>query len=84
MFIRNIALDDIDAAMVRSIIEVARIMGKDTVAEFVENRAQYELRCRLGVDFVQGYFIGKPRPLDEVFESLMRSASVDTPLAVNA
>ena len=67
IFVRNIAVDRLDEAMVRSIAEVARIMDKVTVAEFVEGPQQAEVLTRLGIDYLQGYGIGKPVPLAELF-----------------
>ena len=70
IFVRNIAVDCLDEAMVRSIAEVARIMDKVTVAEFVEGPAQADVLIRLGIDYLQGYGIGKPVPLMELFADL--------------
>jgi Amt family ammonium transporter len=68
MFVKDILRDPIDLAMVRSINEIGHIMGKRTVAEFVENEAILERLREIGVDFVQGYHIGMPGRLDEVIE----------------
>jgi len=65
-FVRNIVSDPIDEAMVRSINDIGHILGKKTVAEFCEDKPCYDLLQRLGVDYVQGYFIGKPTPIDEI------------------
>ena len=62
-FVRDIASDPIDRAMVKSINEVAHIVGKKTVAEFVENQEVLDLLVDIGVDFVQGYGVGKPESL---------------------
>jgi diguanylate cyclase (GGDEF)-like protein/PAS domain S-box-containing protein len=59
-FIRNIAHDPVDLAMARSINEVAHASGKKTIAEFVEDAETAELLRRIGVDFAQGYYYGKP------------------------
>ena len=59
-FVRDMATDSIDYAMVRSINDIGHLLGKQTVAEFVENRATYDLLSALGVDYVQGYAIGRP------------------------
>ena len=59
-FIRDIVTDPIDFAMVKSINEIGQVMGKKTIAEFVEND-EFLLRLReLGVNYAQGYGIGKP------------------------
>jgi len=59
-------VDEVDLAMVRAINEVGHIMGKKTIAEFVENEQIFNLLNELGVDYAQGYGIGKPVPLDEL------------------
>lgn len=62
-FVRDMANDSIDLAMVRSINDIGHVMGKQTVAEFVEDDATLQLLAGMGVDFVQGYVIGRPAPL---------------------
>ena len=62
-FIRHIATDETDAAMVRSINDLAHHLGKTTIAEYVENEAILERLEAIGVDYVQGYGIGYPEPL---------------------
>ena len=63
VFVRGIVDNAIDFAMVRSINEIARVMGKKTIAEFVENEAILERLRDLGVDYAQGYVLGRPEPL---------------------
>ena len=65
MFVRDIVNDPIELAMVRSINEIGHVMGKQTVAEFVEDEAIFEKLRETGVDYAQGYVIGKPRPIEE-------------------
>ncbi|MCP5149566.1 MAG: EAL domain-containing protein [Ectothiorhodospiraceae bacterium] len=64
LFVRDIADDPIDLAMVRSITDIARVMGKATIAEFVEDARILERVRELGIDFAQGYGLGGPRLLD--------------------
>ncbi len=65
-FVRDIADDEIDLAMVRSINDIGQVMGKRTIAEFVENdEVLWRLR-EIGVDYAQGFYIGGPRPLDDL------------------
>lgn len=59
-FVKNLADDPTDRAMVRSMNEVAHILGKRTVAEYVENERSLQLLRELEVDFVQGYHLGRP------------------------
>jgi len=50
--------------MVKSINEIGKLMGKKTIAEYVENDEIMECLKRLNVDFAQGYLLNKPQPLD--------------------
>lgn len=60
MFIRNLCNDHQDQVFVRAIVEVARGMGKKTVAEFVGDAATLALLGELGVDYAQGYYLSLP------------------------
>ena len=66
MFVKDIVEDPIDYAMVKSINEIGHVMGKQTIAEFVENEVILAKLRGLGVDFAQGYGIAKPAPLCEL------------------
>lgn len=66
LFVKNIADDLVNRAMVNSINEVGHVMGKKTIAEFVENDAIVAILEEIGVDYAQGYGIGKPVPIDEI------------------
>jgi EAL domain-containing protein (putative c-di-GMP-specific phosphodiesterase class I) len=66
MFVRNMACDSIDFAMVQAINNVGHVMGLKTIAEFVENDGILDKLGGIGVDFVQGYLLGRPRPLVEL------------------
>jgi diguanylate cyclase (GGDEF)-like protein/PAS domain S-box-containing protein len=64
MFVKDIVDDPIDFAMVKSINEIGHVMGKKTIAEFVENEAILNKLREIGVDYAQGYGIGMPVPLE--------------------
>ncbi|MEX0950822.1 MAG: EAL domain-containing protein, partial [Gammaproteobacteria bacterium] len=64
-FVRDMVTDKIDRAMVRSINEIGHVMGKKTIAEFVENDEILAILRQLGVDYAQGYGIARPLPLAE-------------------
>ncbi len=66
IFVKDITEDQVDMAMVKSINEVAHVMGKKTIAEFVENQKILNLLNELGVDYAQGYGIAKPVPLEKL------------------
>jgi diguanylate cyclase (GGDEF)-like protein len=61
-FIRDIASNRDDQILVKALVDVARGLGIATIAEFVESEQAFEIIRRLGVDYVQGYFVGKPVP----------------------
>jgi len=71
IFVRDIDTNEMDHLMVRSINDLAKQMGKRTVAEFVENSQIIEQLMELGVDYAQGYVIGKPKPLAELVSELI-------------
>lgn len=66
LFVKDILNDQVDLAMVKSINEVGHVMNKKTIAEFVENEKIFELLRELGVDYAQGYGVGKPLPLTDL------------------
>ena len=59
-FITNLVNDPIDQTLVKSIIEIARTLGKHTVAEFVESSEVLRILRDYGINYAQGYHIGKP------------------------
>ena len=60
-FVQGMASSQIDQAMVQSMNQVAHALGKQTIAEYVENEATLALLRDYGVDYAQGNYIGKPR-----------------------
>jgi diguanylate cyclase (GGDEF)-like protein/PAS domain S-box-containing protein len=61
-FVKDMADDPIDRAMVEAINSVGHVMGKQTIAEFVDGERVIRLLREMGVDFAQGYGVSKPRP----------------------
>jgi len=66
MFVKDMVDDPIDHAMVKSINEIGHVMGMKTIAEFVENEMNKGMLKEIGVDYAQGYGIGKPQPFNEL------------------
>jgi diguanylate cyclase (GGDEF)-like protein/PAS domain S-box-containing protein len=62
LFIRNLMDNSDDQILVRAMVEIARAYHKKTVAEFIDTEAVFHLLREYGVDYAQGYFIGKPAP----------------------
>jgi diguanylate cyclase (GGDEF)-like protein/PAS domain S-box-containing protein len=66
LFIGNIVHDRIDYEMVRSITDIGHVMGKQVVAESVENLEAMEKLRKIGVDFVQGFVVGGPVAMNSI------------------
>lgn len=60
-FIQRLDADPINQALVRSMNEIAHLLGKQTVAEYVETQAILDTLRSLGVDYAQGWHTGKPQ-----------------------
>ncbi|RCX24940.1 EAL domain-containing protein [Thioalbus denitrificans] len=73
-FIRDLQRDPTDQAMVRAIHVVAQAMGKYTVAEWVEDAGTLEMLRGIGIDFVQGFHVDKPKPIAGYLDSLEHGA----------
>ena len=69
-FVRDIVNDRVDRALVKSINDIGRVLGLVTIAEYVEDEATLELLREIGVDRVQGHYVGYPRAIEELFTSL--------------
>lgn len=67
-FVSTMHQSDGDMAIVKGIIELAQTFKRHTVAEGVETKAACETLMEIGCDTVQGYYIAKPMPADEVFD----------------
>ncbi|NOQ90237.1 MAG: EAL domain-containing protein [Gammaproteobacteria bacterium] len=62
-FVRDITTNLINLAMVKSINEIGHIMGKKTIAEYVEDQQTVDMLRHIGVDYAQGYYFSQPKPL---------------------
>ena len=69
----NIATNEIDRDVVKSVITFAKNIGLKTIAEGVEDETQLEILRELGCDEIQGYFWGKPMNAKD-FEELIKSS----------
>jgi PAS domain S-box-containing protein len=77
-FVRNLLDDDEDRQVVQAIIGVARQFKIETIAEGVEDQATLEQLRRMGVDYAQGYWIGRPVPLAPPLAIPMKRRQGDT------
>jgi diguanylate cyclase (GGDEF)-like protein/PAS domain S-box-containing protein len=62
-FIRNLARDSVNQTMVTAMIRLARTLNFKVVAEQVEDASAMDAARRMGVDYLQGFAIGRPEPL---------------------
>ncbi len=62
-FIRNLARDSVNQTMVTAMIRMARTLNFKVVAEQVEDASSMDAARRIGVDYLQGYAIGRPEPM---------------------
>jgi diguanylate cyclase (GGDEF)-like protein/PAS domain S-box-containing protein len=62
-FIANLAVDTVNQAMVGAMIELSRSLHFRIVAEQVEDQSSLDTVKQMGIDFAQGFFIGRPQPL---------------------
>jgi diguanylate cyclase (GGDEF)-like protein len=65
-FVRDMANDPMDRAMVESIHHIGHVMGLKTIAEYVESEVILECLKQVGVDFVQGNWLLEPQPLSNL------------------
>jgi diguanylate cyclase (GGDEF)-like protein/PAS domain S-box-containing protein len=63
-FIRDLVTDKLDRAAVRCFVDVAKAIGVETVAEFVDDPAVLDHLHDIGVDFAQGFLMHKPEPIE--------------------
>ncbi|MET0004256.1 MAG: EAL domain-containing protein [Candidatus Thiodiazotropha sp.] len=75
-FIKNLTTNTKDQVFVKALTEMASALGKDTVAEFVEDEATLKLLTELGVAYAQGYYIGRPSPEIPITTTLSSSISI--------
>ena len=73
-FVRDLATDREDAAIVHAIIQMARSLGLTTVAEGVEDEAALTRLRDYGCDIAQGYFFARPMPAEELVHFLAKPA----------
>ena len=64
--IKDLETDSVNVTMVKSIIHIGHSMKLETIAEYVENNAILDILRDLKIDYVQGYGIAKPVPIEEI------------------
>ena len=66
-FVRDMPRSDADQLTVQAIVQIARGLGKATIAEYVEDEVTKEMLREYGVDMAQGFHLGRPVELEEAF-----------------
>ena len=85
VLVRDVVGNQRVEARVRAIVQLARTMNLKTTAECIESAAIQTAVGALGVDFGQGFAIGRPRPVEQVLQDLLRGSSgVVRPLTPSA
>ncbi len=76
-FIKDLAMSEVDQHLVKAMVAVASGLGKQTIAEFVGDQATIELLRQYGVDYGQGFFIGRPLDVHKVLleDAMLRKAA---------
>lgn len=69
-FVDDIDREESDRAVMRSIVSMAKSLGKTVLAEGVERESQFNVLNEIGCDQIQGYLIGKPAPAEEITKLL--------------
>jgi diguanylate cyclase (GGDEF)-like protein len=65
-FVRDMPRSDADQLTVKAIVQIARGLGKSTIAEYVQDDRTIEMLREYGVDMAQGFHLGRPVDLDEM------------------
>ena len=81
--VRDVIASSRSQAMVSAIVQLARAMGLGTTAECIESDGIKTVVAGLGVDFGQGYALGRPRPLDQVLQELVAASYNGLPCEVS-
>ncbi|HEY2284069.1 MAG TPA: EAL domain-containing protein, partial [Solirubrobacteraceae bacterium] len=69
-FVRNCTVDVTDRLVIRAVVKLAQGMGTRTIAEFVGDEKTFATVAALGVDYAQGFHLGKPAPVESVLGAL--------------
>ena len=77
-FVRQIIDNQIDRDMVKAIKSIGHALGVKTIAEFVESKAHAKIVTDLGVDYLQGYAIGRPVEFESLFNRENHSPSTSS------
>jgi diguanylate cyclase (GGDEF)-like protein/PAS domain S-box-containing protein len=74
-FVKRLPENHVDQLVVKAVVDIARGLGSQTIAEFVQDDETLALLRTLGVGYAQGYHTGRPGPLDLVLPALLPVSS---------
>ncbi len=80
-FVHNLVSSPVDAAMIKAVHEVGQVMNLLTIAELVEDGETLQHLRKIGVDFAQGYYCGRPIPLVQLRERIQGEQALSTKAA---
>ena len=66
-FVVGLPSSPVDQEVVKAIVMLARAVGRRTIAEFVPDQQTQDLLAEYGVDLAQGFHVGHPRPVEELW-----------------
>jgi diguanylate cyclase (GGDEF)-like protein/PAS domain S-box-containing protein len=75
-FVRDILTDRLDEVAVRCFVQIAKVLGLRTIAEYTETAAVLEGLRAIGVDYAQGYHVHRPSPLAQLLAPALLPAPV--------
>jgi diguanylate cyclase (GGDEF)-like protein len=76
-FVRGVSVHPANLAIVEAITELVRNLGMKSVAEWVEDSDTVEVLAQVGVDYVQGYAIGRPQPASKILVADSAAAFIE-------
>ena len=68
-FVQHATSGHIDQLVIEAVVRIAKGLSKETIAEFVTDEKTKRMVTRLGVDYAQGYHIGKPVPIAKLVDT---------------
>jgi diguanylate cyclase (GGDEF)-like protein len=78
-FVAGVEQDAVRSEILRSVVDMGRVTGCRIIAEGVENREQFALALELGVDYLQGYLLGKPQRVPRLDAAVLGSLEAAIP-----
>ena len=79
IFVRDVLENPLSEAIISSMTQIAKVMNATTVAEHVENDLIAQQLRQFGIDYGQGFGIGRPKPLREVLQDLGQPVMIEDP-----